>query len=121
MLIRGLTVLILLTATVKAEPTAYNKTTDYEDIALDYLETLVPESLRHLALPNVPGEVKLKKLKELHWNSNDTQLNFNTELDNLDSLGMNYSTENTQSRLQLDSSGEYQFRWQFKKTFGGPK
>ena len=121
MIKRCITILILCTAPLNAEPNQPDNTVNYEDIARDYLETLVPESMRNLALPNVPGEVKLKKLKELHWNSNETNLNFNTELDNLDSLGMNYATENTQSTFELDSSGEYQFRWQFKKTFGGPK
>lgn len=116
-----ITILILCTTPLGAESIQYDKTIHYKDIAQDYLDTLIPESLQHITLPNVPGEVRLKKLKELHWNSNETNLNFNTELDNLNSLGMNYSTENTQSTFELDSSGEYQFRWQFKKTFGGPK
>ena len=40
-----------------------------------------------------------------------------TDMKDLDRLGMNYSTDNTNSSLFLDDDGDFQLNWTFKKTF----
>lgn len=117
----AITLLLLLTAPSKAEPNLHDSGGDqWEHIAQQILQDILPTPFKDIDLPEVPGKVEIKKLKELHWNSDHIQLNFHTDVLDPNSINMNYQTDHTQSILQMDSSGEFQFTWHFKKTFGGP-
>ena len=97
---------------------------DPTDIVKHYIGPKIPDHLitkfKSIA-PDVPGDVKLKKMKEFHWSPDNSTATFYTDLDNPDSLGMKYYTENSNSSLFLDDDGDFQLNWTFKKTFNWNK
>tara|TARA_B100000941_G_scaffold192593_1_gene139382 strand:+ start:167 stop:499 length:333 start_codon:yes stop_codon:yes gene_type:complete len=97
---------------------------DPTDIVKHYIGPKIPDHLitkfKSIA-PDVPGDVKLKKMKEFHWSPDNSTATFYTDLDNPDSLGMKYYTENSNSSLFLDDDGDFQLNWSFKKTFNWNK
>lgn len=84
---------------------------DPTDIVKHYIGPKIPDQLItkfKSITPDVPGDVKLKKLKEFHWSPDNSTATFYTDLDNPDSLGMKYYTDNSDSSLFLDDNGDFQ-------------
>ena len=97
---------------------------DPTDIVKHYIGPKIPDQLItkfKSITPDVPGDVKLKKLKEFHWSPDNSTATFYTDIDNPDSLGMKYYTDNSDSSLFLDDDGDFQLNWSFKKTFNWNK
>ena len=123
MIKRSLIILTILTATAQADSTQLTEEQGLEQLAHHYLDKIIPERFKDIPMPDVKGEVELKKFKHLEYTPdwNHSRMTLDTELDSLDYLGMQFQGENYSTHYRLDSDGDFQFGWQFKKTFGGPK
>tara|TARA_B100000676_G_scaffold24448_1_gene21960 strand:- start:357 stop:710 length:354 start_codon:yes stop_codon:yes gene_type:complete len=94
-------------------------TFDPTDILQHYLDPYIPRDFINKYKPDIEieGRVDVKKLRNLYWYNESENFNMYTDVRDLDSLGMNYSTDNTNSSLFLDDDGDFQLNWSFKKTF----
>ena len=123
MIKRSLIILTILTATAQADGTQLTEEQGFEQLAQHYIDKIIPERFKDIPMPDVKGEVELKKFKSLQYTPdwNPSRMTLDTELDSFDTLGMKYQGDNHITHYRLDSNGDFQFGWQFKKTFGGPK
>ena len=123
MIKRSLIILTILTATAQADSTQLTEEQGLEQLAHHYLDKVKPETYKHIPMPEVKGELELKNFQHQEYTPdwNHSRMTLDTELDSLDYLGMQFQGENYSTHYRLDSDGDFQFGWQFKKTFGGPK
>ena len=115
--------LTLLTATAQADPIQMTAEQTAKNLAEHYVDILIPDKFKDIPMPDVKGEVKIKKFKHFEYTPdwNHSRMTLDTHLDSLDHLGMTYQGDNHTTHYQLGSDGDFTFGWQSKKTFGGPK
>ena len=84
-----------------------------------YIDPYIPKDLINKYKPDIDieGRVDVKKFRKLYWYNESENFNMYTDVKDLDRLGMNYSTDNTDSSLFMDKHGDFQLNWTFKKTF----
>ena len=92
---------------------------DPTDILQHYLDPYIPNDFINKYKPDIEieGRVDVKKLRNLYWYNESENFNMYTDVRDFDKLGMNYSTDNTNSSLFMDNHGDFQLNWTFKKTF----
>ena len=92
---------------------------DPSDLIEHYLDSYIPKDFINKYKPDIDieGRVDVKKFHNLYWYNESENFNMYTDMKDLDRLGMNYSTDNTNSSLFLDDDGDFQLNWTFKKTF----
>ena len=92
---------------------------DPTDILQHYLDPYIPKDFINKYKPDIEieGRVDMKKLRNLYWYNESENFNMYTDVRDFDKLGMNYSTDNTNSSLFMDNHGDFQLNWTFKKTF----
>ncbi len=92
---------------------------DPTDILQHYIDPYIPKDFIDKYTPDIDieGRVDVKKLRNLYWYNESENFNMYTDVKDLDKLGMNYSTDNTNSSLFMDNHGDFQLNWTFKKTF----
>jgi len=83
------------------------------------LDPYIPKDFINKYKPDIEieGRVDVKKLRNLYWYNESENFNMYTDVRDFDKLGMNYSTDNTNSSLFMDNHGDFQLNWTFKKTF----
>lgn len=123
MIKKTIIMLTLLTATAQADPIQMTAEQTAKNLAEHYVDILIPDKFKDIPMPDVKGEVKIKKFKHFEYTPdwNHSRITLDTELDSFDHVGMHYQGENYSTHYRLDSDGDFQLGWQFKKTFGGPK
>ena len=86
---------------------------DPTDILQHYLDPYIPKDFINKYKPDI------ELVKEVGEFIKHESENFNmyTDVRDFDKLGMNYSTDNTNSSLFMDNHGDFQLNWTFKKTF----
>ena len=92
---------------------------DPTDLLQHYIDPYIPKDLITKYTPNIDieGRFDVKKFRNLYWYNEAENFNLYTDVKDLDKLGMNYSTDNTNSSLFMDNHGDFQLNWTFKKTF----
>ncbi len=117
MIRHGITLLLLLTAPVKADNQTLTTKQGVEQLAEHYLKTLVPEKFKDIPMPDIKGDVSLKKFKHFKYTPDDSNFTWDTNIQSLDQLGITHQGENHNSYYSIDEDGDFQFQWRFKKTF----
>ena len=92
---------------------------DPTDLLQHYIDPYIPKDFINKYKPDIEieGRVDVKKLRNLYWYNESENFNMYTDVRDFDKLGMNYSTDNTNSSLFMDNHGDFQLNWTFKKTF----
>tara|TARA_A100001388_G_scaffold155144_1_gene115409 strand:+ start:3576 stop:3917 length:342 start_codon:yes stop_codon:yes gene_type:complete len=92
---------------------------DPTDLLQHYIDPYIPKDFINKYKPDIEieGRVDVKKFRNLYWYNEAENFNMYTDMKDLDRLGMNYSTDNTNSSLFMDNHGDFQLNWTFKKTF----
>ena len=92
---------------------------DPTDLRQHYIDPYIPKDFINKYKPDIEieGRVDVKKFRNLYWYNEAENFNVYTDVKDLDKLGMNYSTDNTNSSLFMDNHGDFQLNWTFKKTF----
>jgi hypothetical protein len=113
----GITLLLLITAPVKADNQIETAQQHVEHLAEHYLKNLVPDRFKDIPLPNLQGDVSLKKFKHFEYTPDDSNFTWDTNLQTLDQLGIKHQGENHKSYYSIDEDGDFEFQWRFKKSF----
>jgi len=117
MIKHGITLLLLLTAPVQADSDKLTVPHTVEQLAEHYVNSLIPERFRDIPMPDIQGDVALKRFKYFQYTPDNSQFTWDTNLQSLDQLGITHQGENHDSNLNVDQDGDFQFQWRFKKTF----
>ena len=118
MLHRSIIVLLLITATAKADSQSLTAEQGLEQLAEHYLVPIIPDRLKDLPMPDIKGDVSLKKFKHFSYTpDNHSDFTVNTDIQSLDHLGLQHQGENHNSYYSVNQDGDFEFQWRFKKTF----
>lgn len=89
------------------------------DLLTHYIDPYIPKDLIDRYKPDIDieGRIDIKKFRDLYWYNESENFHMFTDVKSLDRLGMNYSTDKTNSSLSMDNDGDFQLNWTFKKNF----
>lgn len=89
------------------------------DLLTHYIDPYIPKDLIDRYKPDIDieGRIDIKKFRDLYWYNESENFHMFTDVKSLDRLGMNYSTDKTNSSLSMDNDGDFQLDWTFKKNF----
>lgn len=92
---------------------------DPTDLLTHYIDPYIPKDLIDRYKPDIDieGRIDIKKFRDLYWYNESENFHMFTDVKSLDRLGMNYSTDKTNSSLSMDNDGDFQLNWTFKKNF----
>lgn len=113
----GITLLLLFTAPVRADSEIQTTEQHLEQLAQHYIEKLVPERFKDIPMPDIKGDVSVKKFKQFNYTPNDSNFTWDTDIQHLDQLGLSHQGENHNSYYSIDQDGDFEFQWRFKKSF----
>ena len=114
---KSIIVLALLTATAKADTHQLTKERGIEQLAEHYVDMVIPNRFKDIPMPDIKGDVSLKKFKHFKYTPDNSNLTWDTNIQSLDQLGITHQGENHNSYYSLDQDGDVEFQWRFKKTF----
>ena len=118
MLNRSIIVLLLLTATAKADSQSLTPEQGLEQLAEHYVDKIIPDRFKDLPMPDIKGDVSLKKFKHFSYTpDNHSNFTLDTNIQSLDQLGLKHQGENHNSYYSVNEDGDFEFQWRFKKTF----
>ncbi len=117
MIKRGITLLFFLTAPVQADTQTLTTQQGLEQLAEHYVDMVIPNRFKDIPMPDIKGDVSLKKFKHFKYTPDNSNLTWDTNIQSLDQLGITHQGENHNSYYSLDQDGDVEFQWRFKKTF----
>lgn len=110
--------LTLLTATAQADTNQLTAEQTAKNLAEHYVDVLIPDKFKDIPMPDVKGEVKIKKFKHFEYTpDNHSNFTVDTDIQSLDQLGLKHQGENHNSYYSVNQDGNFEFQWRFKKTF----